>query len=197
MRRHLRARAAACEKKTTDRDQEKTEPHGYSIFTAQAGVLSGGICGTVAQAGAVPPDADVTFLDGRRILVEMKGLTGAALLLPVALTAAGCAGSRSADVQVTIDHGSRGSVRYTLSCPSGKGDFPNAATACKKIASSGAMLHPPKMTATCAGSEGIPPEIRVKGTADHEQVGFALRSCDEPSARAQAARDWLALVRSQ
>lgn len=142
----------------------------------------------------------------------MKLVTGSAALVAVALALSACGGShrvvytagpnlvhpggRRVDVQVTINRGHRGLVRYTLSCPSGKGDFPNGATACRKVASSGAMLHPPKMTATCAGSEGIPPEIKVKGTADHEQVGFVIRSCDEPSTRAQAARDWLALVQS-
>ncbi|SRR6266511_517671 len=113
---------------------------------------------------------------------------------------AGCSSSHQAtnklraSIHVTIDRGHRGSVQYALLCPSAKGDFPDAATACKKLTSNDAMLHPPKMTATCAGSEGVPPSVTVKGRANGEPVVFSVRSCDAPSDRAQAARDWLALV---
>ena len=101
------------------------------------------------------------------------------------------------DVHVTINHGHSGLVRYTFSCPPARGDFPNLATACKEIASDNAMLHPPKMTATCAGSEGVPPEVSVKGSANGEQVDFSVRSCDLPASRARAALAWLALFPGQ
>jgi hypothetical protein len=53
------------------------------------------------------------------------------------------------------------------------------------------MLTPPELTATCAGSLGIPPDVRVGGTAAGQPVDLAVRECDEPEARAEAAGQWL------
>ena len=88
----------------------------------------------------------------------------------------------------------QGLATYSLLCPSGDGSFPDAATACKRLASNAEMLNPPKMTATCFGGPGIPPEINVTGTANDKRVNVAMRSCDGPPARAGAARNWEALL---
>jgi WD40-like Beta Propeller Repeat len=58
------------------------------------------------------------------------------------------------------------------------------------------MLHPPRTTSTCAGGfgPGIPAEVDVHGTVSTEAIGFSLTTCQKPSARADAARDWLAFA---
>jgi len=126
----------------------------------------------------------------------ISGLISAVLLFAAV---AGCGGKTrhsSIDVVVTIQRGSGAPTHYELSCPSAKGNFPNAQAACVKLASTKAMLQPPTLTATCAGSEGVPAEVSVKGSVESKPVDFSVRACDEPSARAQAARKWLALARN-
>lgn len=85
-------------------------------------------------------------------------------------------------------------VNYTLSCPAATGSFPHARAACRKLSSVQAMLHPPRMTSTCLGGPGIPPVVDIHGTVNTEAIDFSLTSCQKPSARAHAARKWLALA---
>jgi len=85
-------------------------------------------------------------------------------------------------------------VHYTLLCPAATGSFPHARAACKKLSSIRVMLHPRRMTSERLVCPGIPPEVEVKGTVKTEAVDFSLTPCQKPSARADAARDWLALA---
>lgn len=56
------------------------------------------------------------------------------------------------------------------------------------------MVAPPEMTATCVGSEGIPPDVIVRGTVDGEKVDFSVRECDLPDRRTESALLWLQVL---
>jgi hypothetical protein len=93
------------------------------------------------------------------------------------------------ELVVTVNHGHRGLARYTLSCPAGRGSFPHAGAACRTVASTPAMVRPPKLKATCVGSEGVPPEVSVQGTVGGRHLDFSVRACDVPfCARASCSR---------
>ena len=84
--------------------------------------------------------------------------------------------------------------RFRLRCRPPRGNVPDPSRACAALAAHVELLRPPPRTATCAGSAGIPPEVRVRGVVEGSRVLIALRSCDEPDARRAATRRWLALL---
>src|SRR6266567_4651775 len=98
----------------------------------------------------------------------------------IACALASCGGKANpnplrAELAVSVQR-EQGISVYTLSCPSARGSFPDPSSACKAMNSANGMLGPPKMTATCAGSEGVPPQITVKGRADGKRVDYSVRS---------------------
>jgi hypothetical protein len=85
-------------------------------------------------------------------------------------------------------------VRFDLRCDPPAGTVSNPVEACARIAASPEMTSPPEMTGTCAGSYGIPPSFAVRGVAGGRSVNFAVRGCDMPAARREAAEFWRAVV---
>lgn len=95
------------------------------------------------------------------------------------------------DVEVVVVTGVNSSSRFDVRCNPTGGTTPDPEATCEAIAEHPEMLAPPALTSSCAGNLGNPPEVRVGGTADGRPVEVAVRECDEPEARAEAARLWL------
>jgi hypothetical protein len=95
------------------------------------------------------------------------------------------------DVELVVVTGVDTSERFEVRCDPAGGTTPDPEETCEAIAEHPEMLSVPELTATCAGSLGIPPEVRIGGTAAGKPVEVAVRECDEPAVRAEVARLWL------
>jgi len=95
------------------------------------------------------------------------------------------------DVELVVVMGVDTSERFDVRCNPTGGSTPDPEATCGAIAEHPEMLAPPPLASSCAGSLGDPPEVRVGGTARGQRVEVAVRECDEPEARADAARLWL------
>jgi hypothetical protein len=131
----------------------------------------------------------------------MKTSVLAGVLLGLAVWLAACSGDDSeakaeprAALEIVVVTGREESARFELDCAPTSGNTPDPAAACAAIEENPEMLAPPEMTATCVGSEGVPPDVTIKGTANGKQLNFSVRSCDAPAARAESARLWLRAV---
>jgi hypothetical protein len=116
----------------------------------------------------------------------------AVAVIAVATLATGCEGSQAATV-LTIDVTQAPATTLTLRlrCSPLGGSVRNAQKLCRILSAHRNMVFPSQATGTCLGSFGIPPEVRVYGTFRGRPVRLAVRSCDEPPARAEAAALWL------
>jgi hypothetical protein len=121
-------------------------------------------------------------------------------LLGVALALlAACGGGDGADasaggpvdVELVVVTGVDASSRFEVRCDPAGGTTPAPEETCAAIAGHPEMLAPPPLESSCPGSLGNPPEVRIGGMAAGRPVDVAMRECDEPEARADAARLWL------
>lgn len=95
------------------------------------------------------------------------------------------------DVQLAVVTGPAAPAVFEVRCGPAGGTTPDPVETCASIAGHPEMLAPPAMTSSCPGNLGNPPEVRVGGTAGGKAVDLAVRECDEPEERADAARLWL------
>ena len=95
------------------------------------------------------------------------------------------------DVELVVVTGVTSEARFEVRCDPAAGTTPDPEGTCEAIAGHPEMLSPPALESSCPGSLGNPPEVRVGGTAGGRPVDVAVRECDEPDARADAARLWL------
>ncbi|HXV33036.1 MAG TPA: hypothetical protein VD769_03415 [Gaiellaceae bacterium] len=102
---------------------------------------------------------------------------------------AGAAGP--VDVDLVVVTGIDTASRFVVRCDPTGGTTPDPEATCAAIAAHPEMLAPPPLESTCPGSLGSPPEVRLAGTVNGQPVEPAVRDCDEPEARADAARLWL------
>jgi hypothetical protein len=114
-------------------------------------------------------------------------------LAAAVLVACGGAGDAGVGVQVDVQLG-REAQSFTLRCDPPGGTVPNPAGACAELSANPAMLAPPPAYATCAGGEGIPPEVHVEGTVDGRRIEFAVRGCDAPAKRVEIVHRWLRVL---
>ena len=82
-------------------------------------------------------------------------------------------------------------LHFTLKCGPAGGSVRDAKELCRRLRAHRNMLFPPRMTGTCLGGPGIPPEVTVGGSYDGRRVAMSVRSCDQPRERAEAADLWL------
>jgi hypothetical protein len=129
---------------------------------------------------------------------EMRPLAAVLTVLVIASLGVACGGDAGgADaapethLEISVLTGDRDTLRFDLECEPVGGSAPNPTKACAMLPAHPEMLDVPEMTATCVGSEGIPPEITVTGESQWHSVSFAVRGCDAPDARASSARLWL------
>jgi hypothetical protein len=122
-----------------------------------------------------------------------------ALLGVVLALLAACGGDDGADggeagpvdVELVVVTGVDSLSRFEVRCNPTGGTTPDPEVTCEAIADHPEMLAPPPLESSCPGSLGNPPEVRVGGTANGQPVEVAVRECDEPEARADAALLWL------
>ena len=95
------------------------------------------------------------------------------------------------DVELVVITGVDSSERFEVRCSPTGGTTPDPEATCGAIAENPEMLAPPPLESSCPGNLGNPPEVRIGGTANGQPVDAAVRECDEPEARADAARLWL------
>jgi hypothetical protein len=95
------------------------------------------------------------------------------------------------DVELVVVTGPGAPARFEVRCSPAGGTTPDPEATCAAIADNPEMLAPPALTSSCPGNLGNPPEVRVGGTAGGQPVEVAVRECDEPEPRAEAARLWL------
>jgi hypothetical protein len=108
-----------------------------------------------------------------------------ALLGALAALLAACGGGGEAgeavvpvEVELVVVTGVTSESRFEVRCGPTGGTTPDPEATCAAIAANPEMLAPPELTATCAGSLGIPPEARVGGTAGGRLVDLAVRECE-------------------
>jgi hypothetical protein len=95
------------------------------------------------------------------------------------------------DVELVVVTGPEAPARFEVRCSPAGGTTPDPEATCDAVAEHPEMLAPPPLESSCPGSLGNPPEVRIGGTAGGQPVEVAVRECDEPEARADAARLWL------
>ncbi len=117
----------------------------------------------------------------------------------VLLLLAGCGGS-GGETRLTVEIGyvdpetlEPAPETFEVRCDPPGGTAPNPAAVCAALDAHPAMVRPPDVTSSCAGSVGIPPEIAVHGVADGEPVDVVFR-CHGPEERAEAEELWRALL---
>jgi len=85
-------------------------------------------------------------------------------------------------------------VAFELQCDPAGGTVPDPEQVCATLKAHPEMTDPPELTGTCAGSDGIPPNVTVRGLARGRQIHFGVRGCDLPAPRGNAAELWLVAV---
>jgi len=95
------------------------------------------------------------------------------------------------NVELVVITGVNSSEQFEVRCSPAGGTTPDPEATCGSIAEHPEMLAPPPLESSCPGNLGNPPEVRIGGTANGQPVDVAVRECDEPEARADAARFWL------
>jgi hypothetical protein len=115
----------------------------------------------------------------------------------VGLVGAACGEEAGADdapetsLGISVNLGHSGTVAFELECGPVGGSAPDPGAACAMLEAHPEMLAVPEMTGTCAGSEGISPEVTVAGESGGERVSLSVRECDEPEERASSACLWM------
>ena len=118
------------------------------------------------------------------------------LLVAVVLGVVACGGrgGQRTDLHIAIQLPTK-RLTFELHCDPAGGTVPSPEMACAMLAGEPVMLNPPAMTATCAGSFGIPPEITVTGAYRGKPVNVDVRGCDHPPAtRGHSADLWQSLL---
>jgi hypothetical protein len=127
-----------------------------------------------------------TFNPGTRIRASTAGACTLATLI------AGCGGhAATAKLTITVTKPPASRLRYALTCAPAGGSVSNPQALCRTLRLHPNMLFPPRLTGSCLGSYGIPPQVGVTGRYRGRRVAFTARSCDEPASRGQAAALWL------
>jgi hypothetical protein len=128
----------------------------------------------------------------------MSPLSAVLTVLVIASPVAACGGDRTeaeaapeTRLEISVLTGDRDTLQFDLECKPAGGSAPTPTMTCAMLEAHPEMLEVPEMTATCAGSEGIPPEVTVTGESQGRIVSFSVRGCDAPDARASSARLWL------
>ena len=113
-------------------------------------------------------------------------------VLALAVLCAGCGGTEPAtELSIDVTRAQSDTLEFELRCSPAGGSVSDPERLCELIGAHRSMVFPPRATGTCLGSPGIPPEVRVRGTFRGRAVELAVRDCDEPPARAEAATLWL------
>jgi hypothetical protein len=110
--------------------------------------------------------------------------------------AAGCGAQREEpepETSLTISIRGFDTVTYRLRCTPPGGDAPDPTRTCALLrAHRLLMAFPPRMTSTCIGGVGIPPEVLISGVVEGRQVAVDYRACDWPAGAGAAV--WVGLL---
>lgn len=116
----------------------------------------------------------------------------AAILTFLVLASVGCRPERAVtQLKITVSKAPATRLQFSVTCTPPGGSVPDATRLCRTLRAHPSMLFPPPVTATCAGSYGVPPDVEVSGRFEGRRIDISIRSCEAPAARGQAATLWL------
>jgi hypothetical protein len=119
-----------------------------------------------------------------------RASVAAVVLIGFAATVLGCGSDEPTTLSITAQWPG-GQKEFTLTCDPAGGSVSDPRNVCETLKNHPAMVFPPPLKASCAGSFGIPPGFDVRGTFRGEPVNVnSLRGCDLPRSRGQAAELW-------